>query len=46
MQALQKGMEDLSAKLHVAEMNKAKWLPIADIIFDQLPGQLAELRVI
>lgn len=39
-------MDDLSSKLQVAEMNKAKWLIVADIPFDQLPGQLAELKVI
>jgi hypothetical protein len=46
MQALQKGMEDLSAKLHSAEIHKTKWPPITDIIFDQLPQQLNELKVI
>ncbi len=45
MQSLQKGMEDLSCKLNVAEMAKADWLPINDINLDQMPAQLAQLKV-
>lgn len=45
MISLQKQMDDLTGKLHAAEISKSKWLPISDIILDRLPEQLGELEV-
>ena len=45
MHGLQKGMEDLSSKLHSLETHKTKWPNITDIVLDQLPQHLHELKV-
>ncbi|RWS09644.1 dystrophin: isoform B-like isoform X3, partial [Dinothrombium tinctorium] len=43
---IQKQMDELNAKLHIAEMNKSKWPPInkKEIVMEQLPAQLQELK--
>uniref|UniRef100_T1KPK1 WW domain-containing protein n=1 Tax=Tetranychus urticae TaxID=32264 RepID=T1KPK1_TETUR len=45
MITLQKQMDDLTGKLHMAEINKSKWLPLNDIILDRLSEQLSELQL-
>ncbi|XP_054164235.1 dystrophin-like [Oppia nitens] len=44
MHGLQKGMEDLSAKLHALETHKTKWPIITDIPLEQLPNHLIQLN--
>lgn len=38
-------MDSLSAELCNAELNKSKWPPTSDLLFDELPFQLANLKV-
>ncbi|KAH9381160.1 hypothetical protein HPB48_020817 [Haemaphysalis longicornis] len=44
MQSLQRAMDDLSARLQVAENAKAQWTPVSEFLLDQLAGQIDELR--
>ncbi|XP_075552995.1 dystrophin isoform X4 [Dermacentor variabilis] len=44
MQSLQRAMDDLSARLQVAENAKAQWTPVCEFLLDQLAGQIDELR--
>ncbi|RWS26192.1 Dystrophin:-like isoforms A/C/F/G/H, partial [Leptotrombidium deliense] len=43
---MQQQMDDLNAKLHIAEMNKSKWPAInkKEVVIKQLPAQLQELK--
>uniref|UniRef100_A0A1W7RAQ1 Protein detached n=1 Tax=Hadrurus spadix TaxID=141984 RepID=A0A1W7RAQ1_9SCOR len=44
MQMLQRGMDDLNARLQVSEHSKSKWPLVTECVLDQLPGQLEDLK--
>uniref|UniRef100_A0A131XXJ0 Protein detached n=2 Tax=Ixodes ricinus TaxID=34613 RepID=A0A131XXJ0_IXORI len=44
MQSLQRAMDDLSARLQVAESAKSQWPSVTEFLLDQLSGQIDDLR--
>ncbi|XP_023219988.1 dystrophin-like [Centruroides sculpturatus] len=44
MQMLQRGMDDLHARLQASEHSKSKWAPVTEFVLDQLPGQVEDLK--
>jgi len=45
MQAFQKQMDDLSARLQVAEVSRSNWVNVSSLAVDCLPEQLNDLKV-
>lgn len=44
MQSLQRAMDELSARLQVAESSKSQWPAVTEFLLDQLSGQIDDLR--
>lgn len=38
-------MDELHNKLQATELAKSKWSPASDVVIDQLPDQIEDLRV-
>lgn len=45
MNSLQKQIEDAGLRLHNAELNKSKFVPINEITSEKIAAHLAELKV-
>ena len=45
MLGFHQAMDDVSTKLHEAEAQKTKWVPVGEIIIDSLPQHIAEMKV-
>lgn len=45
MNSLQKQIEDAGLRLHNAELNKSKFVPINEITAEKIAAHLAELKV-
>ena len=45
MNSLQKQIEDAGLRLHNAELNKSKFVPINEITAEKIVAHLAELKV-
>uniref|UniRef100_T1IRG4 Protein detached n=1 Tax=Strigamia maritima TaxID=126957 RepID=T1IRG4_STRMM len=45
MRFFQKCMEDVSNRLQAVEALKSRWLPVTDLVIDQLPDQMENLKV-
>ena len=45
LRQLHDAMNDLSGKLHEGETLKASWLPVGDLIIDNLQDQIDDVKV-